>query len=209
MHCSTNTSDSSPGNYYEALGVLSTASTDEIRKAYHRKALQCHPDHNSSATAHDEFTLLARVYETLSDPTKRQLYDEYGANGSSLDNHSDNLDVTAFWNSIFPKVSETDISEFEHNYIGSEMEWEDVSEAFHTHQGNLKKIFDTVPFANSNQVDRICGLLRDKLNAQYTAKEIKAFKTRLSHQEARQQIKWQERETQRERDGSIILSTST
>jgi len=60
---------------YAILGVKSTATGDEIKKAYRKKALQYHPDKNPSATAEETFKEINKAYETLSDVDKRRTYD--------------------------------------------------------------------------------------------------------------------------------------
>jgi curved DNA-binding protein CbpA len=60
---------------YATLGVKSTASEDEIKKAYRKKALQYHPDKNPSAAAEEIFKQINKAYETLSDVDKRRTYD--------------------------------------------------------------------------------------------------------------------------------------
>ena len=60
---------------YTTLGVKSTATGDEIKKAYRKKALQFHPDKNPSATAEETFKEINKAYETLSDADKRRTYD--------------------------------------------------------------------------------------------------------------------------------------
>lgn len=62
-------------DYYAILGIKSTASEDEIKKAYRKKALQYHPDKNPSTTAEEIFKQINKAYETLSDITKRREYD--------------------------------------------------------------------------------------------------------------------------------------
>jgi curved DNA-binding protein CbpA len=63
---------------YEILGVEASASASEIKKAYYKKALLVHPDKNPDASAKEEFQMLSRAYEILSDSNQRAQYDKYG-----------------------------------------------------------------------------------------------------------------------------------
>ncbi len=65
-------------DYYDILGVSKNASKDEIRKAYRKKALEWHPDRNKSANANDKFKEINEAYEVLSNPKKKQTYDQFG-----------------------------------------------------------------------------------------------------------------------------------
>jgi len=62
-------------DWYTVLGVKPTATGEEIKKAYRKKALQFHPDKNPSATAEEIFKEINKAYETLSDKDKRRTYD--------------------------------------------------------------------------------------------------------------------------------------
>jgi molecular chaperone DnaJ len=69
-------------DYYEVLEVSKTATADEIKKAYRKKAIQYHPDKNpGDKAAEEKFKEAAEAYEILSDPQKRQRYDQYGHAG--------------------------------------------------------------------------------------------------------------------------------
>ncbi|MGH7245066.1 MAG: molecular chaperone DnaJ [Phycisphaerales bacterium] len=69
-------------DYYEVLSVERTADGEEIKRSYRRLALKYHPDRNpGDAEAEVKFKEAASAYEVLSDPEKRQLYDQYGHDG--------------------------------------------------------------------------------------------------------------------------------
>jgi curved DNA-binding protein CbpA len=63
-------------DYYEVLGIAPDASLEEIKRAYHRLAFQCHPDRNwESEKAHEEMERINEAFAVLSDPIKRREYD--------------------------------------------------------------------------------------------------------------------------------------
>jgi molecular chaperone DnaJ len=69
-------------DYYEILEVPKTASADEIKKAYRKKAIQFHPDKNpGDKSAEDKFKEAAEAYEILGNEEKKRRYDQFGHAG--------------------------------------------------------------------------------------------------------------------------------
>lgn len=70
-------------DFYSVLNVSRSASPEEIKKAYRKLAMQYHPDKNpGDKKAEDKFKELSEAYEVLSDPKKREMYDQFGHAGS-------------------------------------------------------------------------------------------------------------------------------
>ncbi|KAI0821546.1 hypothetical protein BC629DRAFT_1461855, partial [Irpex lacteus] len=72
-------------NLYEVLGLDRTATSEDIRKAYRKRALKTHPDRlpqgvseTERQAANEQFRLVNNAYEVLTDPTNRKLYDTHG-----------------------------------------------------------------------------------------------------------------------------------
>ncbi|MCX6162396.1 MAG: molecular chaperone DnaJ, partial [Ignavibacteriae bacterium] len=92
-------------DYYEILSVTKTSSSDEIKTSFRKSAMKYHPDRNpGNKEAEEKFKECAEAYEVLSDPQKRQRYDQFGHQGvNSTGFHGfDNInDIFSHFGDIF------------------------------------------------------------------------------------------------------------
>jgi molecular chaperone DnaJ len=87
-------------DYYQVLGVSRDASADEIKKSYRKLAMQHHPDRNhDNPQAEEKFKEASEAYSVLGNSEKRQIYDQYGAEG--LRSGGAGFDSGFFSDSIF------------------------------------------------------------------------------------------------------------
>ena len=98
-------------DYYEILGVSRTASDAEIKSAFRRAAMKCHPARNpGDKAAEEQFKKVNEAFSVLSDPQKKQMYDQYGhegvngAGGFSGFNASGFADVGDIFGSMFGDI---------------------------------------------------------------------------------------------------------
>ena len=71
-------------DYYDILGVVNSATEEDIKRSYRKLAMRHHPDKNpDDKDAEERFKEAAEAYEVLSDPEKRNIYDQYGHEGLS------------------------------------------------------------------------------------------------------------------------------
>jgi len=92
-------------DYYEVLGVVKSASPEEIKKAYRKLALKFHPDKNKGdKTAESKFKEASEAYHVLSDKGRRNNYDQFGHaafEGSGARGGFTNFDFTGAFSDIF------------------------------------------------------------------------------------------------------------
>lgn len=65
-------------DFYEVLDLSKSASQDEVKAAYRKKALEFHPDRNKSTDAEKNFKEVNEAYQVVGDPVKRKNYDQFG-----------------------------------------------------------------------------------------------------------------------------------
>lgn len=98
-------------NLYDILGVSSKSSDEEIKKAYHKLAIQYHPDKNKEPGAEEKFKKIAGAYAILSDPVKRRNYEMGIPDGMS------NIDPFSIFNQFFQN---TDMDAFINGFFSSQ-----------------------------------------------------------------------------------------
>jgi len=86
-------------NYYETLNVSSDATSDEIKKSYRKLVKEHHPDKTGGDDS--KFKQISEAYETLSDPVKKEQYDNKSRGYSPFNNFNRNQDYTSAWQNAF------------------------------------------------------------------------------------------------------------
>ncbi|KAJ4970430.1 hypothetical protein NE237_003529 [Protea cynaroides] len=162
---------------YEILGVERRASHQEIKKAYYKLALRLHPDKNpDDKEAKEKFQQLQKVMSILGDEEKRALYDQTG--------YIDDADLVGgvaqnlheYFRTVYKKVTEADIEEFEANYRGSDSELKDLKDLYQKYKGNMNRLFCSM-LCSDPKLDshRFMDIL-DKAIAAGELKETKAYR---------------------------------
>jgi DnaJ family protein C protein 9 len=109
---------------YAVLGLTSTASVDDIKKAYRRSALQCHPDKHATSNedvkqvASLKFQQVGFAYTILSDEKRRAYYDKMGKTSEGLDLDAGEDGWDAFFEQMFDRVNKGKLDEMKKEYQG-------------------------------------------------------------------------------------------
>ncbi|XP_021902659.1 chaperone protein dnaJ 10 [Carica papaya] len=151
--------------YYDVLGVSSSASEEEIRKAYYVKARQVHPDKNlNDPLAAERFQVLAEAYQILSDPVQREAYDRNGKYSVSKETM---LDPTAVFALLFGSESFED-------YIGHLAVASMASTELAGEDNNPEKLHDKLKAVQKEREEKLARTLKDFLN-QYVRGDKEGF----------------------------------
>lgn len=122
----------STDNFYDLLGVSKSATSDEIKKAYRKKAVQYHPDKNKdNKQAEEKFKAINEAYEVLSDTKKREMYDRFGKNWKQFQD-SKQGGAGSDWSNFYSQQTGT------HDY--SYQNFEDVFSG----GGDFGSVFDSI-----------------------------------------------------------------
>lgn len=135
-------------NPYAVLGLETSASPDDVKKAYRKAALKHHPDKASpedKEAAHAKFQEVAFAFAILSDERRRKRYDTTGRTEESLDLDDDDFDWTTFFREQFQGVvTEDTINRFSDEYKGSDEERQAVLDAYTRSEGRMERLYTIV-----------------------------------------------------------------
>ncbi|XP_012574994.1 chaperone protein dnaJ 6-like [Cicer arietinum] len=170
-------SNQNENTLYQVIGVEKTASQQEIKKAYYKLALRVHPDKNpGDEEAKAKFQQLQNVISILGDEEKRALYDQTG----SVDHVDLGGDVVQnlreYFRTMYKKVTEEDIEEFEANYRGSESEKNDLINLYKECKGNMDRLFCSMLCSDPKLDSHRFKDVIDEAIASGELKEMKAYK---------------------------------
>ncbi|KAL2176156.1 uncharacterized protein P884DRAFT_261126 [Thermothelomyces heterothallicus CBS 202.75] len=160
---------------YEVLGVERTASPDEIKSAYRKRALRTHPDkapEGKKEEAKEKFQQVAFAYAVLSDPARRKRYDETGSTSEAV------VDSEGFsWSDFYREqyrdaVSEEAIEKFAAQYKGSEEEKDDILAAYEEFEGDMDGVYESVMLSSVLEDD---ARFREIIDAAIAAGRVPRF----------------------------------
>ena len=151
---------------YGIFNLQRSATPPEIKKAYHKLALKCHPDKiDVNATPEEKaiqttkFQALSAAYDILSNDEKKESYDTTGEiPGEEFDDMETNPEASAMWEqyfkTLFQRVDEGKIKTFADKYRFSEEEAKDVLKYYVSCKGNLNQMLTCVMLSTKEDKPR-------------------------------------------------------
>lgn len=168
------------------------ASSADIKKAYRRLAIACHPDRNREdpdATA--KFQVLQRVYEVLSDEEQRRTYDSYGGfmHGDGADSAAFEgmgfAELRTYFKGMYRKVDEAEIARFEQEYRGGSEEATDLAAMYNKFEGDVSRLVDYIPYAEDDDLPRFILTLSRMVHS----RELPMFSAFATHRLTESQVR--------------------
>jgi len=152
---------------YSAIDLSKDADEKQIKRAYHKFSLLCHPDRSEvdkKELNKAKFQTLSRIHSILSNKEKRAIYDETGDIPDETDIRSQNKDWEAYWRILFKKVTKSDIEMFESEYKQSDKEREDLKKYYIEFEGDMKEILDNMMCSTADDEDRFAETINEWLS---------------------------------------------
>ncbi|GAB0092815.1 J domain-containing protein [Sergentomyia squamirostris] len=159
---------------YKLLEINKDTPEKDVKKAYYKLSLKVHPDRvpdDEKAEATEKFKVLAKLHAVLSDPDKKKLYDENGI----IDDEDDDGKLSSWiemWRTIFKPISDEDIGNYQKNYVGSDLEKNDVKKAYLGGKGCINYMMSAVPFMAVEDEPRIIEMVKEWI----ASEEVPEFK---------------------------------
>lgn len=151
---------------YEVLGISNNVTPLEIKKAYKKLCLKYHPDKIQQQQTQVDTSAFPRIqfsYSILSDPIKRQRYDNTG----SLDESeiSNDFNWKEYFESMNEKITIDMIEEDKAKYQNSDEEKEDILQNFVYYEGDFLKLFEVIPHLEFNEQEesRVFNIIETEL----------------------------------------------
>lgn len=154
---------------YELFEVPKDALPKDVKKAYYKLSLKVHPDRVSEEEkerATEKFKILSKLHQVLSDKDKRALYDEQGIIEDDDDDYESKLtNWLELWKKIFKPLTTEDIDNYQREYVGSELERNDIKKAYLSGRGCINSMFNDVPFIQVKDEPRLQKIVRELIDA--------------------------------------------
>ena len=118
-------------------------------------ALIKHPDKNpNDAEAASNFQTLQKAYAVLSDPKKRERYDQWGDDGTDTFNNAEWMNAYEYYRSVHPEISKDDFTSYVDKFRGSKEEESDLKNFYTEFKGDMKGLLEHIIASRNEDIPR-------------------------------------------------------
>jgi len=152
---------------YAVLIIQSTATEEDIKKAYRKLALIYHPDKHASSnedtkqSASRKFQQVGFAYAVLSDKKRRAMYDTTGGTEEGFDLAEGEDGWEAYFEALFESVTKDKLDQMKKEYQGSHEEIDDLKAAYEEKGGSLDDIMTHIPHSTHEDEARFVVAISD------------------------------------------------
>jgi len=140
---------------YEIMGLKPEATQEEIKKAYRKLALAKHPDKNpGDQEAVDNFQRLQKAYQVLSDPKKRERYDQWGDDGTDTFNSKEWMNAYEYYRTLHPEIAKDDVENYVEKFRGSKQEELDLIKFYQDSKGDVRGLLENLIGSRNEDIER-------------------------------------------------------
>ena len=145
---------------YAALDLAKDADSKQIKRAYHKYSLLCHPDRSNEENRDsnkEKFQILSKIHSVLNDKEKRAVYDDTGELADEDDILTQDKDWDAYWRLLFKKISKKDIEQFQAEYKHSQREVDDLKKCYLKFEGAYTVVFTPQTEKSASIFSKLCA----------------------------------------------------
>lgn len=163
---------------YDIMGLKQEATPEEIKKAYRKLALLKHPDKNpDDKAAVDNFQKLQKAYQVLSDPKKRERYDQWGDDGTDTFNSKEWMNAYEYYRELHPEISKDDFDQYIEKFRGSKEEEQDLIKFFETSKGDMRGLLENIIGSRNEDIPRYKEIFENLFKEKVLEKNAKWTQT--------------------------------
>ena len=150
---------------YDIMNLKKDATQEEIKKSYRKLALIKHPDKNpNDKEAAQNFQILQKAYKILSEPKKRERYDQWGDDGTDTFNSTEWMNAYEYYRALHPEITKDDFKSYIKNFKNSDTEKSDLIAFYKQSKGDMRGLLENIIASENEDVPRFIAFYDEQIS---------------------------------------------